>query len=46
MYVSSRYTPSRVFFLSDMHSGVVNDYALWAVTAAAGIILYMFLFLS
>ena len=32
-------------FLSDMHSGVVNDYALWAVTAAAGIILYMFLFL-
>ena len=33
-------------FLSDMHSGVVNDYALWAVTAAAGIILYMFLFLS
>lgn len=32
-------------FLYNMHSGVVNDYALWAVTAAAGIILYMFLFL-
>lgn len=31
-------------FIQGMHSGVVNDYALWAVVAAAVITVFMFIF--
>lgn len=31
-------------FMERAHSGIVNDYALWAVVAAAAFIAYLFIF--
>ena len=31
-------------FMEHMHSGVVNDYAMWVVAAMAFVLLYVFIF--